>query len=108
MKNRQNAIIYSLIGTAIGDALGLPAEGISSKRIPKLFPDLERYHFIFGKGMISDDTEHTCMVAQAMIAANGNPNVFQKVMGWKLRFWLLGLPAGVGLATLRAIIKLWF
>jgi ADP-ribosylglycohydrolase len=27
--------------------------------------------------------------------------------GWRLRFWLLGLPAGIGLATLRAILKLW-
>jgi ADP-ribosylglycohydrolase len=27
--------------------------------------------------------------------------------GWRLRFWLLGLPAGIGFATLRAILKLW-
>ena len=26
---------------------------------------------------------------------------------WRLRFWLLGLPAGIGMATLRGILKLW-
>jgi ADP-ribosylglycohydrolase len=29
------------------------------------------------------------------------------VFAWRLRFWLLGLPAGVGMATARAILKLW-
>jgi len=32
---------------------------------------------------------------------------FASGFGWRLRFWLLGLPAGIGLATLRAILKLW-
>jgi ADP-ribosylglycohydrolase len=57
--------------------------------------------------MCSDDTEHTFMVAQALLAEPFNANRFQRCLAWKLRWWLAGLPAGVGLATARAILKLW-
>lgn len=59
-----------------------------------------------GQGMISDDTEHTCMVAQALLASQGVPEVFARSLSWRLRGWLLGLPAGIGMATLRSLIKL--
>ncbi len=61
----------------------------------------------FKRGMVSDDTEHACMVAQAAIASAGDPHRFARSLAWKLRFWLLGAPAGVGFATLRAGLKLW-
>lgn len=57
--------------------------------------------------MVSDDTEHTCMVAQALIVSGGDIRLFSRSLAWRLRFWLLGLPAGIGLATLRALVKLW-
>ena len=56
---------------------------------------------------VSDDTEHTFFVAQALLAHPNDPVAFQRCLAWKLRFWLLGVPAGIGLATLRAILKLW-
>jgi len=28
-------------------------------------------------------------------------------LSWRLRFWLLGLPPGIGLATLRSLVNLW-
>jgi ADP-ribosylglycohydrolase len=58
--------------------------------------------------MGSDDTEHTCMVGQALLAAPADDAAFARALGWRLRWWLLGLPAGIGRATLRAILKLWF
>ena len=57
--------------------------------------------------MVSDDTDHACMVAQALAASAGDVNRFSKSLAWRLRFWFLGLPAGIGFATLRAILKLW-
>jgi ADP-ribosylglycohydrolase len=57
--------------------------------------------------MCSDDTEHTLLVAQALLSFPENTAAFQRSLAWKLRLWLLGAPAGVGWATLRAIIKLW-
>ena len=57
--------------------------------------------------MISDDTEHTCMVAQSLIVSAGNTSIFTKQLAFRLRWWLLGLPAGIGYATLKSIVKLW-
>lgn len=96
-----------LLGTAVGDALGLPYEGLSARRARKLFPDTTRHHLLFGKGMVSDDTEHACFVAQGLIRSRGDVRVFQKRLARSLRWWLLALPAGVGFATLRSIMKLW-
>jgi len=99
--------IGCLLGTATGDALGLPYEGLSPQRAKKLFPDPTKHHLILGKGMVSDDTEHAAFVAQALIRSRGNVHDFQKQLARSLRWWLLALPAGVGFATLRSILKLW-
>ncbi len=104
---KADAIIGCLLGTAVGDAIGLPYEGLSKQRQHRLYPQINSHHFFFGKGMVSDDTEHTCMVAQALIVAGGDVQIFAKQLAWKLRFWLLGLPAGIGYATLKAILRLW-
>jgi ADP-ribosyl-[dinitrogen reductase] hydrolase len=103
-----------LLGTAIGDALGLAAEGLSPHRQARLFPRTERYHLLpFGRGMCSDDTEHTIMVAQSLARtcgftkAFGNADDFRSDLAWRMRWWLLGLPAGIGMATLKGILKLW-
>ena len=96
-----------LLGTAVGDALGLPAEGLSRERIQRMWKGQWRHRFLFGRGMISDDTEHTVFVAQALLEHPDNAAAFQRSLAWKLRLWLLGLPAGIGLATLKAIVRLW-
>jgi ADP-ribosylglycohydrolase len=57
--------------------------------------------------MVSDDTEHACMTAQALLAHPDDAQACARSLAWRLRFWLLGLPAGVGLGTGRAICKLW-
>lgn len=108
----QSALAGCLLGTAVGDAIGLPMEGMSRRRGARVFPDHGRYHFIFGKGFCSDDTEHACMTAQALVRALALPpaartEAFRRSLAWRMRFWLLGFPAGVGLATGRGIIKLW-
>ena len=106
MANEQ-AIIGCILGTAVGDALGLPYEGMSPDRARNLLGPPERYRFVFGRGMISDDTEHTCMVSQALIESGDNVEAFTKRFASKLRWWILALPAGVGKATARSCIKLW-
>jgi ADP-ribosylglycohydrolase len=97
-----------LLGTAVGDALGLPREGMSRRRALRCFgPPPLRHRFVFGHGMLSDDTEHTCLVGQALLAAPDDPDRFARALAWGLRLWLLSLPCGIGRATLRAIVKLW-
>jgi ADP-ribosyl-[dinitrogen reductase] hydrolase len=106
--SREEALVGCLLGSAVGDALGLWCEGLSPRRQQRWHTDLTKYHFLFGHGMISDDTEHLCMTAQSLIVSAGDPKPFQRSLAWRLRFWLLGLPAGTGKATARAIVKLWF
>lgn len=65
------------------------------------------HRFFFGRGMVSDDTEHTVFVAQCLADNPKNAEEFQRQLAWKLRWWVLCVPAGVGFATLRAILKLW-
>lgn len=103
----QTHIVGCILGTAVGDAIGLPYEGLSRRRAAKLFGPPDQHRLFFGRGMVSDDTEHTCIVAQSLIASSGDIDSFRRSLGWRFRFWLLGLPAGVGIATLRSILRLW-
>lgn len=103
----EKALKGCIVGTAVGDALGLPAEGISPARIKRLFPGPWKHHFLLGRGMCSDDTEHTFFVAQSLLAASGDAEEFQRRLARSFRWWLAGVPAGVGFATLRACLKLW-
>lgn len=101
------AIEGSLLGTAVGDALGLPREGLSPQRAERLYgaEGLE-HRMLWGRGLLSDDTEHSSMVGQALLVAGADPGRFGTSLAWRLRAWLLSCPAGVGFATLRALIKL--
>ncbi len=127
----ENAICGCLLGTAIGDALGLPYEKLSPARAARLMGPPDRFRFLFRKGMISDDTEHSCMVAQSLIEAMGQTEaralakagastaampaaeatvdikLFEQHFARRLRWWVLGVPAGTGKATLKAGLKLW-
>ena len=106
MSATARAITGCLWGAAVGDAVGLACEGLSPKRQARLFPDLNGPRLLGHKGMVSDDTEHACLVAQALIESAGEPAAFERALARRLRLWLLGLPAGIGWATLRACLKL--
>ena len=103
----QAHIAGCILGTALGDSIGLPYEGLSKRRSVKLFGTPDRHRLLFRRGMISDDTEHTCMVAQSLISSGCDPDAFCRSLGWRFRFWLATVPAGIGMATLRSIIRLW-
>jgi ADP-ribosylglycohydrolase len=105
--DRAEAAVGCILGTAVGDALGLPCEGLSKDRQKRWFPSLDGYHLFLGRGLCSDDTEHTCMIAQSIIVSGGDEKSLARNFTWRLRWWLVGLPAGIGLATLRSILKLW-
>ncbi|PHS02691.1 MAG: hypothetical protein COA78_20630 [Blastopirellula sp.] len=105
--NRYNHILGCLLGTAVGDAVGLRREGLSRQRAMKMYggsplsPNL-----LLGLSFCSDDTEHTQMVGRALIASIDNVEEFERHLANQLRAWLLTVPAGVGLATVKACCKL--
>lgn len=101
------AIEGCLLGCAVGDSIGLPYEGMSARRARRFARLPLRHRFVFGRGMVSDDTDHSVFVAQALIRSGGDAERFRRALAWRLRLWLLCLPAGIGWATLRSIVRLW-
>ena len=102
-----DSVIGCLLGTAVGDSVGLCYEGLSKRWQRRLYPQITGPRLIFGRGMVSDDTEQECMVAQALMVSAGDVEIFTRSLARQFRLWLLGLPASVGYATLRATVKLW-
>ena len=47
------------------------------------------------------------MVAQSLIDGGTDAADFTRAFAWRLRWWILVFPAGVGKATARSVIKLW-
>ncbi|WP_394849130.1 ADP-ribosylglycohydrolase family protein [Pendulispora brunnea] len=95
-----------LLGTAIGDALGLPMEGMGARAIARSFAKLDRY-FLLGKtGFVSDDTEQTALVAQSLARNPRRVDAFVGAFRRALLGWFLRLPWGIGLGTLRACVRI--
>jgi ADP-ribosylglycohydrolase len=92
----------TLLGTAVGDALGLPAEGMSSARIARRFGPMERYRLLGTTGFVSDDTEQSALVAQSLARHPGDAAACAAAFRRSLLGWFCRLPWGVGLATVRA------
>ena len=95
-----------LLGTAVGDALGLPREGLRAERAAKLFGTTIAHRLFFARGFVSDDTEHAALTLLAFRRAGGDPSQFATSLARALKIWILAVPPGVGLATLRACGRL--
>src|SRR5258708_33574719 len=106
-KQLERRLAGLILGTAVGDALGLPAEGLSPYRIQKRWKDDWRMRLVFGRGMGSDDTEHSFFVAQSLLTSSADVAAFRRGLAARLRWWVVGLPAGVGLATGPGWLELW-
>lgn len=94
-----------LLGTALGDSLGLPMENMSPTKIAQ--PVVLQQRFWFGRGVVSDDTEHAMLVAASLLEAGLDDKKLIRVMARKFRWWFAALPPGVGWATARACLRLW-
>jgi ADP-ribosylglycohydrolase len=95
-----------LLGTAIGDALGLAVEGLSPRAIRRRFGRVTSYHLLGSTGFISDDTEQSALIAHALLASPDDPGRCARSFAWRMVGWFWRLPFGIGLSTLRACLKL--
>lgn len=102
---RRERIAGTLLGTALGDALGLPCEGLSAKRIARRFGRLDRYHLIGRTGYVSDDTEQSALVAQSLAAQSTDPDRCARAFRRSLVGWFWRLPWGIGMATIRSCFR---
>ncbi len=107
ISGRRGALEGCLIGCAVGDSICLPYEGIAPKRLVRMIRIPLRHRFLFGCGMVSDDTDLSIFVGQSLASNPTDPDQFARSLAWRLRFWLFCLPAGIGMATLKSILRLW-
>lgn len=95
-----------LLGTAVGDALGLPCEGMSAPRIARRFGRLDRFRLLGRTGYVSDDTEQSALVAQSLARFPADPDRCARAFRRSLVGWFWRLPWGVGLATVRSSVRI--
>jgi ADP-ribosylglycohydrolase len=94
-----------LLGTAVGDALGLAAEGMSAGAIARRWGRLDRVRFLGRRGFVSDDTEQSALAAQALARHPDDPGRFARAFRRSLVGWFWRLPWGIGMATVKACLK---
>lgn len=102
----EDRIIGLLLGTAIGDALGLPFEGLSREQIHRRASKLNRFELFGQKGFVSDDTQLTVILAESLLLGRGELGSTMQAFRHGLKLWFLGLPWGIGAATLKACLLL--
>lgn len=106
----------TIIGGAVGDAVGLPYEYRSSKSVGSLMPfegityqDVDRTVFgfreVYKAGDVSDDTEHALCILDAYLAdPNATLPVLANTFGRNLLDWKARDPRGMGLHT-RTVLE---
>lgn len=95
-----------LLGTAIGDALGLPFEGMSAAAIARRAAPLDRYRLFGARGFVSDDTEQSALVAQSLARHPRARAECVRALERSLLGWFARLPWGIGWGTLRACVRI--
>lgn len=106
MTRNDTAAQGSLLGTLIGDSLGLPYEGLKAGRNLRIYPFPIRQRMFVGRGFASDDTLQSVFVWQAILASDGDLTKFSRQFARRLRTWFLAIPPGVGLSTVKACLRL--
>jgi len=95
-----------LLGTALGDSLGLVFEGLPAKRVAKLSPAPMRQRLVLGRGALSDDTLQSVFVSQAIRRHPDDHAAAARFFGRRLKRWFWTLPPGIGLSTAKACLRL--
>jgi ADP-ribosylglycohydrolase len=101
----EDRLVGTLLGVALGDALGLPCEGMSARAIERRFGRVERFRLLGSTGFVSDDTEQSALVAQSLLRGAGDPLRVAAAFRRSLVGWFFRLPFGIGLATVRACLR---
>ena len=96
----------ALLGVALGDALGLPFEGLSRRRVARRFRGADRFRLVGRTGFVSDDTEQSALVAQSLASGSDDDDVCLRAFRRSMLGWFARLPFGIGGATLRACLRL--
>lgn len=97
----------TIVGLAIGDALGMPAEGMSREEIKRLFGEIREFlpspYGDLKAGQWTDDTEQTIALAESILeTVYLDPQNFAE----RLKKWYLSGGRRIGPTTRIAVINL--
>jgi ADP-ribosylglycohydrolase len=106
--DRERALRGALWGTALGDALGLRYEGLSARGIARSVDPALGIGLVGARLFVSDDTEQTALVLESIVLARADLPASLRAFRRALCAWLLRLPFGIGLSTLRACLRMLF
>ncbi len=95
-----------LLGTALGDALGLPCEGMSARAIARRFGQVDRFRLFGEVGFVSDDTEQSALIAQSLARHPDDVEACVRAYRRALLGWFCRLPWGVGKATVLSCLRI--
>lgn len=79
---------------------------MSARAIARRFGRVERFRFFGRTGAVSDDTEQSALVAQALARHPGDLEAAVRAFRRSMLGWFLRLPWGIGFGTLRACLKI--
>ena len=93
-------------GAVIGDSLLLPYEFLKKDKAKKKYNKYGlNQSLIDGFGITSDDSDHLMMTYKSLKNTE-NLEDFQKYLAKNLKAWLFTLPIGIGMTTIKSILKL--
>src|SRR3954451_19386063 len=105
----------ALYGLAVGDALGMPTQTLSRRRVAELFGDLDEFHpgpaenevsAGLPAGQVTDDTDQAVIVAELLVEGRGrvDPDVLApRPLAWQDAMVAAGSADLLGPSTLRAL-----
>jgi ADP-ribosyl-[dinitrogen reductase] hydrolase len=95
----------TLLGTALGDSLGLIAERLTPNQIRRKFGKISRFYVLGDRGFVSDDTEQTALMAYTLARNPADvPNTLRDFRR-SLMLWFFCLPFGIGKATIQSCLR---
>ena len=115
MSERLDRALGALYGLAVGDALGMPTQTLSRRRVAALFGELDGFRDGPGEnevsaglvaGHVTDDTDQALIVARLLVEGAGrvDPDTFvARLLAWQERMVDAGSADLLGPSTLRAL-----
>lgn len=103
MEDLEDKFTGCLVGVGVGDALGMPAEGMTPKQLGIIYGQIRDYHEGWLKpGYITDDTQLTICIAESIVEHRDfvPEDVAQRFVGW------LGYGRGKGRTCTMAVLNL--
>lgn len=88
----QERLVGCLLGTAVGDALGLLIEGLNAETIARRFGRVDRFRLLGATGFVSDDAEQAALIAQTLVRHPADPEVAVRAFRRALLGWFARLP----------------